>query len=141
MRPSCTVDPSTGNDSNEQSVVIDAQSVEKEDFHFFNNHAAGHGHEPAAGSELIDDLSPHSDVLTRRTVRAPASDRICPRQHADVRDRSVNFFSTMTLRKEKIHDHDGDFSEGGNPKCDLVTLLYCHTIQRSEINATLINIF
>ena len=90
MRPSYAVDPSTGNERNEQSLVINAQSVEKEGYHFFNNHATVHGHEPAAGSELIDDLSPHSDVLTRRTIRAPASGRICPRQHADARDQSVN---------------------------------------------------
>ena len=38
---SCTANPSVGDERSAQSGVINAQYVKKEDFNFFNNHAAG----------------------------------------------------------------------------------------------------
>ena len=104
VRPSCTVDPSTGNDNSEQSVVIGTQPIGAKDFDFFSHHALDHGHEPAAGSELFGDLSTHSNASARRAIQAPMPGRIFSRRRASAAARSAFPSSEILLRDRVFHD-------------------------------------
>ena len=109
VRPSCTVNPSTGNGNNEQSVVIDAQHIEEKDFDFFNFHALDNGHGSAAGTEFFGDLSTHSNAPARRAIQAPMSGRIFSRRRASATTRSS--FSPSRILLQNLVFHDGGSSQ------------------------------